>query len=154
MTAADCTTCLRSLPSTTEVEMDIPWDQPTQLIALLREDSTFLPALHGLNIWVYGPAADMSLSLLMDMVEWRSRGGQEGIAKLLYFRYRYVLITYIRLVQKIEWLHYTISPERPEGRNLSSSVYYRGNFWNITGTERSGEDAFAPEDLGDSRVEF
>jgi hypothetical protein len=56
-----------------EVEMDIPWDQLTQLIVLLREDSTFLPALHVQNIWVYGPAADMSLSLLTDMLEWRLR---------------------------------------------------------------------------------
>ncbi|KAJ7872798.1 hypothetical protein B0H14DRAFT_159229 [Mycena olivaceomarginata] len=84
MRAADCAVCLRSLPSVTEVEIDVPYDQPTQLISLLREDSTFLPAVHALTIRDCGP--EISLSLLTDMLESRSTGGHEGMAKLEYFR--------------------------------------------------------------------
>jgi hypothetical protein len=64
--------------------MDVPYDQPTQLISLLREDSTFLPAVHALTIRDCGP--EISLSLLTDMLESRSTGGHEGMAKLEYFR--------------------------------------------------------------------
>jgi hypothetical protein len=78
MRATDCAVCLRSLPSVTEVEMDVPCDQPTQLIMLLRENPFFLPAVHALMIRDCGP--EISPSLLTDMLESRStRDGKAGV---------------------------------------------------------------------------
>ncbi|KAJ7914042.1 hypothetical protein B0H13DRAFT_2463676 [Mycena leptocephala] len=83
---------LRSLSSLEEVEIQYSWewssdallDELDELIKLLHDDSTFLPALRALTLRECG--SDIPVSSLAEMLASRWNGDHDGVAKLESFR--------------------------------------------------------------------
>ncbi|KAJ6562248.1 hypothetical protein B0H19DRAFT_94840 [Mycena capillaripes] len=81
--------CLRSLSSLEEVEIRLSWDcssdePPGELMELLRDDSTFLPALRALTLREW--PRDISASSFAEMLAARRNRDNDQVAKLESFQ--------------------------------------------------------------------
>ncbi|KAJ6486771.1 hypothetical protein C8R45DRAFT_268266 [Mycena sanguinolenta] len=95
--------CLRSLPSVTEVQinMNIPGSNLDQISTLLREDRTIIPQLQTLVLEIHHNAQDFSLASLGEMMESRSSGANDGMVKMKSFQLAFSYVVPKPFVEEI-----------------------------------------------------
>ncbi|KAF8190004.1 hypothetical protein K438DRAFT_939405 [Mycena galopus ATCC 62051] len=126
MEYADSITCLRSLPSLEEVEIEI-WesgDQLTAFLELLTSDNEFLPALSSVTIRAGGASAEVSSSALSEMLASRWHGNRKGVAKLMSFHMSFFHLSMLRNITTslFEEIRTRVLPLTEEGLDVVMGI--------------------------------